>query len=310
MANSGSFFEEKIAVLETENQDLKTDVQTLKTELQLYKEEYDQLLQKYAQAIRDRFGKKSERFVDSANTDFEQLPLFPTTDSTDVAVSTDSGNPGDIETITYTRKKKGTQSPDIANIPTREIIIPVPEADRLCVCGCQKEIIGYEVRQRLNFQPAIFELLIEKREKRACRKGCGQNEDEIKNGNRAVVTAPAPNHILSKCKASESLLAYIAVSKVLDRQPLYHLEKSIDQRYGWHIPRQTMARWMIQLSDKLQPLINLMKDEVIGYDIAALDATTLQVLEEPGRSPETKSQAYCIRGGPPDKRVILYEYNA
>ena len=164
-------------------------------------------------------------------------------------------------------------------------------------------MIGYEIRRRLHFKPAEFELVIEKREKRACRKGCAI-------GSKAVVTAPAPNHILTKCKATESLLAYIAVSKVLDRQPLYHLEKSIEQRYHWHIPRHTMARWLIQLSDKLQPLINLMKDEILSYDIAAIDATILQVLAEPGRSPETNSQAYCIRGGPPDKKIILYEYNA
>ncbi len=34
------------------------------------------------------------------------------------------------------------------------------------------------------------------------------------------------------------------------------------------------------------------------------------MLNEPNRSPETKSQAYCIRGGPPGKEVTLYEYNA
>jgi len=124
-----------------------------------------------------------------------------------------------------------------------------------------------------------------------------------------MITAASPKQILPKCKASESLLSYICVSKVLDRQPLYHLEKKIQREHHWHIPRNTMARWMIQLSEKLQPLVNLMKDEILGYDIAAIDATTLQVLNEPDRSAETKSQAYCIRGGPPDKRVTLFEYN-
>jgi transposase len=36
----------------------------------------------------------------------------------------------------------------------------------------------------------------------------------------------------------------------------------------------------------------------------------LQVLREPGRDPTTSSYAFCIRGGPPDKRAIIYEYNA
>jgi transposase len=116
-------------------------------------------------------------------------------------------------------------------------------------------------------------------------------------------------HILPKSKVTESVLAYISVSKVLDRQPLYHIEKKLEREHGWRISRQIMSRWLIQLADKLQPLINLMKDEVLGYDISAVDATVLQVLNEPNRRPETKSQAYCIRGGPPGKEVTLYEYN-
>jgi transposase len=70
-----------------------------------------------------------------------------------------------------------------------------------------------------------------------------------------------------------------------------------------------MARWLIDLMEPLQPIYNLFKDEVIEYDIASCDATTLQVLDEPGRAAETKSYVYCIRGGPPNKSVILYDYN-
>ncbi|GAB2873761.1 transposase [Microbulbifer echini] len=54
----------------------------------------------------------------------------------------------------------------------------------------------------------------------------------------------------------------------------------------------------------------MLKDEVIGYDIGALDATSLQVLNEPSRPASRKSYAYCFRGGPPGKEAILYEYNA
>jgi transposase len=124
------------------------------------------------------------------------------------------------------------------------------------------------------------------------------------------VTAPLPLRVLPKSVASESLIAHVCVSKVLDRQPLYHLEKSMEQRFNWKVGRNLMANWMIAVADQLQPLINLMKDHIEGYDIAAIDATSFHVLNEPGRASQTKSYAYCIRGGPPDKRVILYEYNA
>lgn len=70
-----------------------------------------------------------------------------------------------------------------------------------------------------------------------------------------------------------------------------------------------MARWLIELMTPMRPIYNLFKDSVIDYDVASCDATTLQVLREPGRKPETKSYVYCMRGGPPDKSVILYDYN-
>jgi len=256
------------------------------------KDEYERLDSQLSELRRLRFGKKSERFI---NSDELQEPLF-----SDMVSENNTQNEDDVELITYTRKKRDPNSKTEKEIPVREIIIPVQQEDRVCGCGKEKEVIRYETSKRLNYKPEVFEMLIEKREVVACKKGCEEN----------IVTAPVPDRILPKCRVTESLLAYIAVSKVLDRQPTYHLEKRIEEKHGWHIPRQTMCRWLIQLSIKLQPLVNLMKDVILEYDVGAIDATTLQVLNEPNRKAETKSYAYCILGGPDDKHVILYEYNA
>jgi transposase len=133
----------------------------------------------------------------------------------------------------------------------------------------------------------------------ACPKGC----------DGGIITAPAPLHVLPKVKATEEFLSFLVVSKLDDRQPLYHLEKQLRERHGLDCSRQTMASWVIKLMFALQPIYNLLKDEVIDYDVASCDATTLQVLNEPGRSPETKSYVYCMRGGSPDKSVVMYDYN-
>ena len=285
------FFEEKIGVLEEKNLELEAKLTHLLAE-------YEIAIQALLQAQRERFGRKTERFIDSENP---QLPLFP--DSVEApnpeTSEAEPTHPDDIEDITYKRSKRKPR--DISGIPTREEMVPVAEADRVCgCCGKNKDVIGYESSSKLHHKPAEYEVVITKREKMACRYGCEHQ----------LVTAPLTPHILPRCRVTESLLAYICVSKVLDRQPLYHLEKSIEQRHHWHIARSTMARWMIQLSEKLQVLVNLMKDELEHYDVASIDATTLQVLNEPGRRPDSPSYVYCIRGGPPDKKVILYEYNA
>jgi transposase len=45
------------------------------------------------------------------------------------------------------------------------------------------------------------------------------------------------------------------------------------------------------------------------YDIASMDATTIQVLVQPGRAASTKSYMYCFRGGGEKDQVILYDYS-
>jgi len=280
---------------ESKRQVVEADLQNMSEKLQKKERDYDLLIQKYMEAQRNRFGRKSEQFIDESNP---QVPLFPTVFDD----SAPNPKPEDIETVTYKRKKGGQRRAlDTSGIPHREVILPVDEKDRVCdCCGRDKKLVGYQCSSRLHVIPAQFEVVVEKREKMACSHGCeGQ-----------FSTAPLPLRVLPKSLAGESLLAYIFVSKVQDRQPLYHLEKVMERRYNWKIGRNIMARWMIMVADQLQPLINLLKDRIEGYDIAAIDATSFHVLNEPGRKSQTKSYAYCIRGGPPDKRVILYEYNA
>jgi transposase len=254
---------------------------------------YEAKIESLLAAQRLAFGKKSERFVDISG---DQISLFETDTNQEISETDEN----DTEDITYTRRKSTNKKQDWSHLPTREVIIRVPEEDRTCSCGSEKQVIGYESKKLLHYVPATIDVEIQKREKLACKKGCAD----------AMRTAPAVPHILPKVQATESLLSYICVSKVLDRQPLYHLEKKIEREHHWRIQRKTMARWMILLADKLQPLINLMKESILDYDVSAIDATTLQVLNEVDRKAETKSQAYCIRGGPPGKEVTLYEYNA
>jgi transposase len=287
----------EVLFLRKENSILHDKNMLLHEEIATIKANYEQALEAFKAAQRARFGRKSERFVDESGIQQGLFDAVETTENTEQP----KPDPNDVEEITYKRAKQGKKQWDTTGIPHQEVIIPVEETQRICgCCNAEKAVIGYESSQRLNYQPAVFEIITEKREKRACRNGC----------EGGVVTAPLRPRVLPKCKATESLLAYICVSKVLDRQPLYHLEKAIEKRYQWRLSRQTMARWMIQMADKLQPLVNLMKDVVLSYDVAAIDATPLQVLNEPGRAPHLKSYAYCVRGGPPDKSVSLYEYNA
>lgn len=267
---------------------LRTENYNLKQRCEQYEAAYLCMQQQLKDLQRYRFGQRSEREVDSTHP---QVDFLADVNVDEVKPSTDTDPQTTVTAHTRKKKKK-----DTSPIPRVIDIIAVPAEDKHCACGNEKQLIRYETKELFDYQPAVFRIIEQRREVVACKKGCEQS----------IQTAPAPAHVLPKVKATENLLSHIVVSKLHDRQPLYHLEK-----YGnlMGLSRETMARWMIQLVPPLQPLYNLMKDQVIAYDVASIDATTLQVLKEPGRPAERKSYVYCIRGGPPQQSVILYDYN-
>lgn len=273
--------------INTLKQEALTTIDTLEKRVEQYRQSYETLLHQLKDFMRHRFGSRSERFVDDDN---KQLSLFPAEEPVVDADNKDQENSITVAAHTRVTNKKNKTT----NYPRAVQIIPVSDEERQCVCGCQKAVIRYETKELWDYQPAIVRIIEQRREVVACQAGC---EGSIK-------TAPAPLHVLPKVKATERLLAHIVVAKLHDRQPLYHLEKN-----HLDISRETMARWVIQLIEPLTPVFNLLIDELINYDIASVDATTLQVLREPGREATTKSYAYCMRGGAPNRSVILYGYN-
>ena len=287
-------YEDRVHVLEAQILNYQAELNTYQKRCEQYAQAYDSLQQQVQELLRHRFGKKSERFVEDPEN--PQQGLFGDNSVFSTAEAAGNAIEDDIHVAAHARKKKLKIKKDI---PIRIEIIPVSDEDKQCACGLCKTVIRYETKRSLHHQQAVIEIVEERREVVACRHGC---EGEI-------ITAPAPLHILPKVKATAEFLSFLVISKCDDRQPLYHLEKQLSERYGIDCSRQTMARWVIDLMEPLQPIYNLLKDEVIDYDIASCDATTLQVLNEPGRAAETKSYVYCVRGGTPQTAVVLYDYN-
>lgn len=280
-------------VLKKEISELKTLINNQNARLEQYQESYEILQQQVRDLLRHRFGRRSEK-ISSEELKKIQRDMFEDEPSIN-QIQTPELDKEDITVPAHKRRKKVKK--ETSKYPRDIQIISVDEKDKLCDCGCLKTVIRYETKELFHYQPAQYRIVEQRREVVACKKGC----------EGSIQSAPTPQHILPKTKATEEMLASVIINKLHHRQPHYHLEKYC-KNIG--ISRETMARWMIKLTEPLQPLYNLMKDEIIDYDIGALDATTLQVLKEPGRKPEVKSYLYCIRGGPPKKLIILYDYNA
>ena len=99
----------------------------------------------------------------------------------------------------------------------------------------------------------------------------------------------------------------LLTTKYADGIPLYRFEKMLS-RHGLDVPRQTLARWVIQCGEQLQPLLNLLRDKLLDYPVLHCDETRLQVLREPGRDPSAQSWMWVRSGGPLEQPVILFDY--
>ncbi len=128
-------------------------------------------------------------------------------------------------------------------------------------------------------------------------------------GDSAPFTASMPPQPIPKSNASPSLLAMLLTVKYVDSLPLHRFERVLN-RHGVDIPRQTLARWVMQCAERLQPLHNLMRDHLLSHDIIHCDETVVQVLTEPDKPISSHSYMWVQVGGTVQQPVILFDYDA
>lgn len=251
------------------------------------------LLQEENTLLRQRlFGRKSEQSVDPQSP---QLAMFNEAES--LAVETPAEE--DEETVTPApAKKRGKRKPLPAELPRVDVIHELPEHELNCACGCRKQAISEETSEQLEIIPMQIRVIRHIRKVYAC-KGCES----------APVTADKPAQLIEKSMASPSVLAMLLTTKYADGLPLHRFEKVL-KRHSVDIPRQTLARWVMQCSDHLQPLVNLLRDRLLESPVIHCDETRLQVLKEPDRDPGSQSWMWVQTGGPPAQPVILFDYTS
>ena len=190
-------------------------------------------LQEQIKLLRDRiFGRKSEQTVEP-NT--PQLALFNEPEREPMPL----GGDADEEVVAPT-KRRGKRKPRLAYLPRIEIIHELPEHELTCARGCRKHVISEETSEQLDIVPMQIRVIKHIRKVYCCR-GC----------ETAPVTADKPAQLIEKSMASPSVLAMLLTNKYVDGLPLHRV--TVLSRYGIDIPRQILARWIIQCVEHLQP---------------------------------------------------------
>jgi transposase len=240
-------------------------------------------LEEYVRLLRhQRFGRRSEQ----GEGDTQQGRLFNEAEATQgEEAAAEESEPETIPVEGHARRKHGRR-PLPAWIPRLEILHDLSEAEKVCAAdGAALVRIGEEVSEQLELVPATVRVLRHVRAKYAC--------PACKTG---VHVAPLPPQPIPKSLASPALLAHIAVSKYADGLPLYRQETML-QRGGIDLPRATLAGWMRKAGVLVQPLVNLLRDELLGSGFVQCDETRFQVLKEPGKPATSQSYLWAQRGG-------------
>lgn len=205
----------------------------------------------------------------------------------------------------HTRKKpKATHDELYADLPVREIIIPVPDNERFCDwCNAEMVLLNHTfVREEIRITPAKVERIKYYQEVLICPE-CKKDHDG------SFKKASVPEALIPHSPASASAVAYVMFSRCFMGIPYYRMESAFKQ-LGAIIPRETMANWFIKASlDYLLPIYERLHEEALKRDVLHADETTTQVLREEGKSATAISYMWIYTTGNDGlPKIVLYQY--
>jgi len=251
-------------------------------------------------AKKARFGSSSEKTKYTLGEGFEQTTLF-----NEAEVCADENAPEPVVVKEHKRKPKRTKEELAAELPVREVVIDLPEAERKCnICEGALNPIGRElVRRELCVIPAQIYVTETYRINYACAT-CEKESDQAN-----IIKPSVPVPVVKRGLASPSSVAYTMYQKYANAMPLYRQEQDW-KTSGVTLSRATLANWIIYAATHwLLPLWLALQAILVKSPLIMADETVVQVLKEPEKTPQSESRmwVYCTgnTGEPP---IILFEY--
>jgi transposase len=272
--------------------------------LRASRQEGEQLRQRLDQLLRRLYGPRSERL------DPDQLLLFaepPASGEMAPPLPTDSSEADKPRRTGHGRQ----QLP--RHLPRDRRVYELSAAERLCQgCGQGRVVIGQEVSEQLDYEPASLTVIEHVRLTYACprcekRRQTGApaapaappahatpntatasfsvSELTDTTATRLIperpaastfLTAPRPPSPIARGLAGPGLLAHVMVSKFCDHLPLYRCERML-ARFGVNLSRSTLCDWLAQSAVLLKPLWELLHARVLQSRVIQTDDTPVRV---------------------------------
>ena len=197
-----------------------------------------------------------------------------------------------------TKREKRRKHPGRQELPAdlprvERVMACAPEQCTCKACGQPTAVIGYDVSEQLDVEPAKYFVVVTKREKRACQH-CQEG---------GVAAAPVPARIIEKGLVSDRVVIDTVVAKYSDHLPLYRQSAILEREAGVEISRATMDGWVMRVGELLIPIAEAMRRDLLGGSYIQADETTVDVQMHDGRG--QNHQAYLWQYGRPGGGVVF-----
>ena len=278
-------------ILALQNQLAERDAKLIERDAELKRRELkiQQLTLELAHHKRIRFRCKSEALSP------EQRDLFVEScdeDGAAIAAELEQQQKPTDAPRQYKRSGRKPLPPELPRIEHRH----EPESCTCGQCGRDLALIGEDVSEQLDVEPARFFVHRHIRPQYACRN-C-----------ETVTAAPVPAALIDGGLAAPGLHAWVLIQKYLDHLPLYRIEK-ISERHGVPIARSTLAQWVGQMGVSLQPLVDRLTERLLQSQVLHADETPVQQLD-PGKGKTQRAYMWAYRSndleGSP--RIVVFDY--
>ena len=201
-----------------------------------------------------------------------------------------------LESVTYERPtgpapKRTLPAESFAHLPVKETIELVPEVVK------QDPSLYEKIGEERTFEVDIVPPQLFKREiVRPKFKHCLDR-------NRAPIVASAPVRIAPGGFASAGLIAWALTAKYADHLPLYRQEQMLT-RWGAPISRQNLCDWAGLATALLEPLVKLMKTDLLKSRYVQVDETPIKYNDPALKDGKTR-QGYLWALSRPGGEVVF-----
>jgi transposase len=233
-----------------------------------------------------KYGRASEKLSDAQ---LELLELEPGVSRVEVEAESQRESLPATATGREGRPHPGRQELP-AHLPRVErLIVCSPEQCSCRACGQPMAVIGYDVSEQLDVEPAKYFVTVTKREKRACRN-CGEG---------GVTAALLPARIIDKSLVSDRVVIDTVVAKYSDHLPLYRQSAILQRETGLEVSRATLDGWVMRVGELLTPLAEVMGRELVKGNYIQADETpvAVQMHDRRGHNHQAYLWQYSRPGG-------------